>query len=113
MSLHHSLFPSRGAVAGSRPSRAPAAPSVRRDRKLLGGEISDQQLRAKGQWGHLGVPADAYGLSLTPPICRPQLLVDVGLVVGRCRLLGEELRLMEMWGSMKLDILELSCEDTE
>ncbi|XP_068610194.1 uncharacterized protein knl1 [Brachionichthys hirsutus] len=42
----------------------------------------------------------------------PKLLHDVGLVVGRCRLLGEELRLLKMWGCMKLDILSVSCTDT-
>ncbi|TKS76372.1 Kinetochore scaffold 1 ALL1-fused protein [Collichthys lucidus] len=42
----------------------------------------------------------------------PKLLHDVSLVVSRCRLLGEELRLLEMWGSLKLDILDISCVDT-
>lgn len=41
-----------------------------------------------------------------------QLLLDVSLVVGRCRLLGEELRLLQMWGGLKLDILNISCVDT-
>uniref|UniRef100_H3C760 Knl1 C-terminal RWD domain-containing protein n=1 Tax=Tetraodon nigroviridis TaxID=99883 RepID=H3C760_TETNG len=42
----------------------------------------------------------------------PKLLLDVGLVVGRCRLLGEELRLLKMWGGLRLDILHISCVDT-
>ncbi|XP_053301738.1 uncharacterized protein knl1 [Pleuronectes platessa] len=42
----------------------------------------------------------------------PTLLHDVGLVVSRCRLLGEELRLLKMWGGLQLDILDISCEDT-
>ncbi|KAI3363664.1 hypothetical protein L3Q82_001283 [Scortum barcoo] len=42
----------------------------------------------------------------------PKLLHDVGLVVSRCRLLGEELRLLKMWGSLRLDILSISCVDT-
>ncbi|XP_034436001.1 uncharacterized protein knl1 isoform X4 [Hippoglossus hippoglossus] len=42
----------------------------------------------------------------------PTLLHDVGLVVSRCRLLGEELRLLRMWGGLQLDILDISCEDT-
>ncbi|XP_073348418.1 uncharacterized protein knl1 isoform X2 [Pagrus major] len=43
----------------------------------------------------------------------PKLLHDVGLVVSRCRLLGEELRLLNMWGGLRLDILDLSCVDTQ
>ncbi|XP_028997258.1 uncharacterized protein knl1 isoform X2 [Betta splendens] len=43
----------------------------------------------------------------------PQLLHDLSLVVGRCRLLGEELRLLQMWGSLKLDILDISSVDTQ
>ncbi|XP_031717532.1 kinetochore scaffold 1 isoform X2 [Anarrhichthys ocellatus] len=42
----------------------------------------------------------------------PKLLHDVGLVVSRCRLLGEELRLLKMWGGLRLDILHISCVDT-
>ncbi|XP_071323973.1 outer kinetochore KNL1 complex subunit KNL1 isoform X2 [Trachinotus anak] len=42
----------------------------------------------------------------------PKLLHDVGLVVSRCRLLGEELRLLKMWGGLRLDILDISCVDT-
>uniref|UniRef100_UPI0037E7CF7C kinetochore scaffold 1 n=1 Tax=Semicossyphus pulcher TaxID=241346 RepID=UPI0037E7CF7C len=43
----------------------------------------------------------------------PKLLHDVGLVVSRCRLLGEEMRLMKMWGGLRLDILNISCVDTQ
>ncbi|XP_071777447.1 uncharacterized protein knl1 [Centroberyx gerrardi] len=43
----------------------------------------------------------------------PKLLHDVGLVVSRCRLLGEELRLLKMWGGMRLDILDMSYVDTQ
>ncbi|CAJ1078348.1 kinetochore scaffold 1 isoform X1 [Xyrichtys novacula] len=43
----------------------------------------------------------------------PKLLHDVGLVVSRCRLLGEELRLLKTWGALKLDILSISCVDTQ
>ncbi|XP_056284455.1 uncharacterized protein LOC130202747 [Pseudoliparis swirei] len=42
----------------------------------------------------------------------PMLLHDVGLVVSRCRLLGEELRLLQLWGGLRLDILHISCVDT-
>ncbi|AWP20304.1 putative protein CASC5 [Scophthalmus maximus] len=42
----------------------------------------------------------------------PKLLHDVGLVVSRCRLLGEELRLLKLWGGLRLDILDISCVDT-
>ncbi|KAK2855968.1 hypothetical protein Q5P01_004703 [Channa striata] len=43
----------------------------------------------------------------------PKLLHDVGLVVSRCRQLGEELRLLKMWGSLRFDILDIHCVDTE
>ncbi|KAM4522447.1 uncharacterized protein knl1 [Odontesthes bonariensis] len=43
----------------------------------------------------------------------PKLLHDVSLVVSRCRLLGEELRLLRMWGGLRLDILHISCMDTQ
>ncbi|XP_028460214.1 uncharacterized protein knl1 [Perca flavescens] len=43
----------------------------------------------------------------------PQLLHDVSLVVSRCRLLGEELRLLRTWGSVRLNILNMSCVDTQ
>ncbi|XP_041660406.1 kinetochore scaffold 1 isoform X3 [Cheilinus undulatus] len=42
----------------------------------------------------------------------PKLLHDVSLVVSRCRLLGEEVRLLKMWGSLRFDILNISCVDT-
>ncbi|KAM6915692.1 outer kinetochore KNL1 complex subunit KNL1 [Xenentodon cancila] len=42
----------------------------------------------------------------------PKLLHDVSLVVSSCRLLGEELRLLKMWGGLRLDILDISCKDT-
>lgn len=42
-----------------------------------------------------------------------QLLHDVSLVVSRCRLLGEELRLLKLWGGLRLDILDISCMDTK
>ncbi|TNN60635.1 Protein CASC5 [Liparis tanakae] len=42
----------------------------------------------------------------------PTLLHDVGLVASRCRLLGEELRLLQLWGGLRLDILNISCVDT-
>ncbi|KAI9531515.1 hypothetical protein NQZ68_040362 [Dissostichus eleginoides] len=43
----------------------------------------------------------------------PTLLHDVSLVVSRCRLLGEELRLLNMWGGLRLDILSISCVETQ
>ncbi|XP_067337500.1 kinetochore scaffold 1 isoform X2 [Channa argus] len=43
----------------------------------------------------------------------PKLLHDVGLVVSRCRQLGEELRLLKMWGGLRLDILDICCVDTK
>ncbi|KAJ8408019.1 hypothetical protein AAFF_G00262470 [Aldrovandia affinis] len=43
----------------------------------------------------------------------PMLLHDVSLVVSRCRLLGEEINRLQKWGSLKLDILEISCIDTQ
>ncbi|XP_036003124.1 kinetochore scaffold 1-like [Fundulus heteroclitus] len=42
----------------------------------------------------------------------PQLLHDVSLVVSRCRLLGEEVRLLKTWGSLRFDILDMSCSGT-
>ncbi|KAM7367656.1 hypothetical protein PAMP_013941 [Pampus punctatissimus] len=42
----------------------------------------------------------------------PKLLHDISLVVSHCRLLGEELRLLKMWGSLRLDILDINCVDT-
>uniref|UniRef100_A0A673CWV3 Knl1 C-terminal RWD domain-containing protein n=2 Tax=Sphaeramia orbicularis TaxID=375764 RepID=A0A673CWV3_9TELE len=43
----------------------------------------------------------------------PQLLHDVSLVVSRCRLLGEELHRLKLWGSLRFDILDISCTGTE
>ncbi|XP_060907689.1 kinetochore scaffold 1 [Labrus mixtus] len=43
----------------------------------------------------------------------PKLLHDVSHVVSHCRLLGEELRLLKMWGGLRLDILDISCVDTQ
>ncbi|XP_028296040.1 uncharacterized protein knl1 isoform X2 [Gouania willdenowi] len=42
----------------------------------------------------------------------PTLLRDVGLVVSHCRLLGEECRQLQLWGSLPFDILDISCMDT-
>ncbi|KAL4656431.1 protein CASC5 [Arapaima gigas] len=41
------------------------------------------------------------------------LLHDVGLVVSRCRALGEEIHRLKKWGSIKLDILDIACRDTQ
>lgn len=41
-----------------------------------------------------------------------QLLHDVSLVVSTCRLLGEELRMLKMWGGLRLNIVDICCEDT-
>ncbi|XP_069578428.1 kinetochore scaffold 1 [Brachyistius frenatus] len=41
----------------------------------------------------------------------PKLFHDVSLVVGRCRLLGEEVRRLKMWGSIPLNILDIDCDD--
>ncbi|KAM4712743.1 uncharacterized protein knl1 isoform 2-T2 [Anableps anableps] len=43
----------------------------------------------------------------------PKLLHDVSLVASRCRLVGEELRLLKMWGSLRFDILDISCSETQ
>ncbi|XP_032399620.1 uncharacterized protein knl1 [Etheostoma spectabile] len=43
----------------------------------------------------------------------PKLLHDVSLVVSRCRQLGEELRRLKTWGSVRLNILNMSCVDTQ
>ncbi|XP_056151050.1 kinetochore scaffold 1 [Lampris incognitus] len=43
----------------------------------------------------------------------PKLLHDVGLVVSRCRLLGEEVRRLKLFGAMSLNILDISCVDTQ
>ncbi|XP_037100749.1 uncharacterized protein knl1 isoform X2 [Syngnathus acus] len=42
----------------------------------------------------------------------PKLLHDLSLVVSTCRLLGEELRLLKMWGGLRLNIVDISCQDT-
>ncbi|XP_077443163.1 uncharacterized protein knl1 [Stigmatopora argus] len=42
----------------------------------------------------------------------PKLLHDVSLVMSHCRLLGEEIRLMRMWGGLRLNIVDISCVDT-
>ena len=42
-----------------------------------------------------------------PP--RPQLLHDFALVVSRLRLLGEEVRLLRTWGSLKFNISDIRC----
>ncbi|CAK6975982.1 uncharacterized protein knl1 isoform X7 [Scomber scombrus] len=39
------------------------------------------------------------------------LLHDVSLVVSHCRLLGEEVRLLDTWGGLRLDIVDISCVD--
>ncbi|KAJ8009170.1 hypothetical protein DPEC_G00086120 [Dallia pectoralis] len=43
----------------------------------------------------------------------PKLLHDVGLVVSRCRLLGEEIHLMKKWGALRLNVLNISCVETQ
>ncbi|XP_061096995.1 kinetochore scaffold 1 [Conger conger] len=43
----------------------------------------------------------------------PVLLHDVSLVVSRCRLLGEEIHSLQKWGSLRLDILEIGCVETQ
>ncbi|XP_061668337.1 uncharacterized protein knl1 isoform X2 [Syngnathoides biaculeatus] len=43
----------------------------------------------------------------------PKLLHDVSLVVSHCRLFGEELRVLKMCGGLRLNILEISCVDTQ
>ncbi|XP_051909262.1 uncharacterized protein knl1 isoform X9 [Hippocampus zosterae] len=42
----------------------------------------------------------------------PKLLHDVSSVVSTCRLLGEELRMLKMWGGLRLNIVDICCEDT-
>ncbi|XP_043103510.1 kinetochore scaffold 1 isoform X2 [Puntigrus tetrazona] len=42
----------------------------------------------------------------------PELLHDISLVVGRLRLLGEEIHRLKKWG-LKLRILKISCSDTQ
>ncbi|XP_064195599.1 kinetochore scaffold 1 [Anguilla rostrata] len=43
----------------------------------------------------------------------PALLHDVALVVSRCRLLGEEIHRLQKWGSLRLDILEIGCVNSQ
>ncbi|XP_016129835.1 protein CASC5-like isoform X2 [Sinocyclocheilus grahami] len=42
----------------------------------------------------------------------PELLHDISLVVGRLRLLGEEIHRLKKWGGLKLRILKITCTDT-
>ncbi|XP_042585733.1 kinetochore scaffold 1-like isoform X1 [Cyprinus carpio] len=42
----------------------------------------------------------------------PELLHDISLVVGRLRLLGEEIHRLKKWGGLKLRILKITCMDT-
>ncbi|XP_067298145.1 uncharacterized protein knl1 [Pseudorasbora parva] len=41
-----------------------------------------------------------------------ELLHDISLVVGRLRLLGEEIHRLKKWGGLKLRILKITCMDT-
>ncbi|KAK9980667.1 hypothetical protein ABG768_000258 [Culter alburnus] len=41
----------------------------------------------------------------------PELLHDISLVVGRLRLLGEEIHRLKKWGGLKLRILKITCVD--
>lgn len=41
-----------------------------------------------------------------------QLLHDISLVVGRLRLLGEEIHRLKKWGGLKLRILKITCTHT-
>ncbi|XP_051559508.1 uncharacterized protein knl1 isoform X2 [Myxocyprinus asiaticus] len=43
----------------------------------------------------------------------PELLHDLSLVVGRLRLLGEEIHRLKKWGGLKLRILRINCVDTQ
>ncbi|XP_048830351.1 uncharacterized protein knl1 isoform X2 [Brienomyrus brachyistius] len=43
----------------------------------------------------------------------PLLLHDVALVVSRCRVLGEEIHQLSKWGSLKFDILQIGCQETQ
>lgn len=45
-------------------------------------------------------------------IISQQLLHDISLVVGRLRLLGEEIHRLKKWGGLKLRILKITCTDT-
>jgi len=42
-----------------------------------------------------------------------QMLHDISLVVGRLRLLGEEIHRLKKWGGLKLRILKITCIDTQ
>uniref|UniRef100_A0A8C1KJ19 Kinetochore scaffold 1 n=1 Tax=Cyprinus carpio TaxID=7962 RepID=A0A8C1KJ19_CYPCA len=42
----------------------------------------------------------------------PELLHDISLVVGRLRLLGEEIHRLKKWGGLKLRILKITCTHT-
>ncbi|XP_026861988.2 uncharacterized protein knl1 isoform X3 [Electrophorus electricus] len=42
----------------------------------------------------------------------PMLLHDVGLVVSRLRLLGEEIHQLKKWGGLRLGILHINCVNT-
>ncbi|XP_050976777.1 kinetochore scaffold 1 isoform X3 [Labeo rohita] len=42
----------------------------------------------------------------------PELLHDISLVVGRLRLLGEEIHRLKKWGGLKLRILKITSTDT-
>ncbi|XP_073722266.1 uncharacterized protein knl1 [Misgurnus anguillicaudatus] len=43
----------------------------------------------------------------------PELLHDVSLVVGRLRLLGEEIHRLKKWGGLRLCIRQITCVDTK
>ncbi|XP_039508738.1 kinetochore scaffold 1-like [Pimephales promelas] len=43
----------------------------------------------------------------------PEMLHDISLVVGRLRLLGEEIHRLKKWGGLKLRILKITCIDTQ
>ncbi|CAM4500492.1 unnamed protein product [Leuciscus chuanchicus] len=43
----------------------------------------------------------------------PELLHDISLVVGRLRVLGEEIHRLKKWGGLKLRILKITCMDTQ
>ncbi|XP_056317978.1 uncharacterized protein knl1 [Danio aesculapii] len=42
----------------------------------------------------------------------PELLHNMSLVVGRLRLLGEEIHRLKKWGGLRLRILKITCTDT-
>ncbi|NXQ24062.1 KNL1 protein, partial [Alaudala cheleensis] len=48
-----------------------------------------------------------------PTLCYlPQALLDISLVVNRCKILGEELEFLQRWGA-KYHLLEIGIKDTE